>query len=113
LGFSFSKTRNEIKTQVENKTQGKKRKKERRLTWFVWEPPLQLEGGFGTQFWLGLVNTQTFVMMHLNICFFFLVLVRSSKYTNVSNDVINYMFFFSVLHDLARSFNFVLDRDIQ
>jgi len=46
---------------------------------------------FFFQFWLGSVNTQTFVMMHLIICFFFLNLVRFSKYTNDCNDVINYI----------------------
>ncbi len=36
----------------------------------VWEPPVQLEmetGGFGTQFWLGPVNTQTLVTMYLTL----------------------------------------------
>ncbi len=69
------------------------------------------EGGFGTQFWLGPINTQTFVMMHLTI-FSFLVLVRSSKYTNACNDEINYMFIFLVLHDLVQSFNSALNKDI-
>jgi hypothetical protein len=71
------------------------------------------EGGFSTQFWLGPINTQTFVMMHLTFSFLFSIMVRSNKYTNTCDDAINYMFIFSVLHNLAQSFNSTLDKDIQ
>jgi len=76
------KSQDKLKTRHKEK---KRKEKERRLIWFVWEPPLQLEGDFGTQFWLGLVNTQMLVMMQLTIY---------------------------ILHDLVRSLNFALHRDI-
>jgi hypothetical protein len=47
LGSSFTKTKDEIKRQVENKTQGEKKKGEE--TNFVYmRTSLQLKGGFGT-----------------------------------------------------------------